>query len=121
MKAVIITRPGGPDVLELQDRPTPAPGVGQIRVRVSTSALNRADILQREGNYPVPAGVPADISGMEYAGDVDALGLETSMWKAGDRVMGIMGGGAHAEYLCVHEREAVPAPARMSWEEVGAI
>jgi putative PIG3 family NAD(P)H quinone oxidoreductase len=108
-------------VLEIQERPTPEPGLGQIRVRVRTSALNRADILQREGNYPVPAGAPADISGMEYAGAVDALGPGTSMWKAGDRVMGIIGGGAHAEYLCVHEREAVPAPARMSWEEIGAI
>src|SRR5450756_3093669 len=74
MKCVIITRPGGVEVLEVQERPKPEPGVGQIRVRVRASALNRADILQRQGNYPVPPGVPADISGMEYAGEVDALG-----------------------------------------------
>jgi NADPH2:quinone reductase len=121
MKAVIITRPGGPEVLEIQERPKPEPGVGQIRVRVRASALNRADLMQREGNYPVPAGVPADISGMEYTGDVDALGPSATLWKTGDRVMGIVGGGGHAEYLCVHEREAMPAPRAMSWEDAAAI
>src|SRR5215210_5312296 len=69
MKAIIISRPGGPDVLEMQDRPNPEPGVGQIRVRVRASALNRADLLQRQGNYPVPPGASADISGMEYEGE----------------------------------------------------
>ena len=121
MKAVIITRPGGPEVLEIQERPTPEPGVGQIRVRVKASALNRADILQREGNYPVPPGVPADIIGMEYVGEVDALGPSASLWETGDRVMGIVGGAGHAEFLCVHEREAMPVPESMSWEEAAAI
>ena len=121
MKAIVITRPGGPEVLKLEERPKPEPGIGQIRVRVRASALNRADIMQREGNYPVPAGSPADISGMEYAGEVDALGPSSTLWKVGDRVMGIVGGGGHAEYLCVHEREAMPAPSRLSWEEVAAI
>ena len=121
MKAVIITRPGGPEVLEIQERPTPEPGFGQIRVRVRTSALNRADLLQREGNYPVPPGYPADIAGMEYAGEVDALGPGAMLWKRGDRVMGIIGGGGHAEYLCVHEREAMHSPKSMSWEDAAAI
>ena len=121
MKAVIITRPGGPEVLEIQERPKPEPGAGQIRVRVCTSALNRADLLQREGNYPVPPGYPADIAGMEYAGEVDALGAGASLWKTGDRVMGIIGGAGHAEFLCVHEREAMPVPKGMTWEDAGAI
>jgi putative PIG3 family NAD(P)H quinone oxidoreductase len=121
MKAVVITKPGGPEVLRLEDRPTPEPGIGQIRVRVRTSALNRADLMQREGNYPVPAGVPADISGMEYAGEVDALGEAATLWKVGDRVMGLVGGGGHAEWLCVHEREAIPVPRSISWEDAGAI
>ena len=121
MKAVIITRPGGPEVLKLEDRPKPEPGAGQIRVRVRASALNRADILQRQGNYPVPPGAPADISGMEYVGEVDALGPSATLWKIGDRVMGIVGGGGHAEYLCVHEREAMPVPKGMSWEDAAAI
>ena len=121
MKAVIITRPGGPEVLEIQERPKPEPGVGQIRVRVRASALNRADLMQRDGNYPVPPGVPADISGMEYAGEVDALGPSATLWKIGDRVMGIIGGAGHAEYLCVHEREAIPVPKALSWEDAAAI
>lgn len=121
MKAIIITRPGGPEVLEVQERPKPEPGVGQIRVRVHASALNRADLLQRMGNYPVPPGYPADISGMEYAGEVDALGPAATLWKAGDRVMGIIGGAGHAEYLCLHEREAIPMPRSMSWEDAAAI
>jgi putative PIG3 family NAD(P)H quinone oxidoreductase len=121
MKAVVITRPGGAEVLRLEDRSTPEPGSGQIRVRVRTSALNRADLLQRAGNYPVPAGVPADISGMEYAGEVDALGEAATLWKIGDKVMGLVGGAGHAEYLCVHEREAIPVPRSMSWEDAGAI
>ena len=121
MKAVIITRHGGPEVLEVQDRAKPEPGVGQIRVRVCASALNRADLMQREGNYPVPPGVSADIAGMEYAGEVESLGAGATMWKVGDRVMGIIGGAGHAEYLCVHEREAMPVPREMSWEEAAAI
>ena len=121
MKAVIITRPGGAEVLEIQERPKSEPGVGQIRVRVRASALNRADLLQRAGNYPVPPGVPADMPGMEYAGEVDVLGAGASMWKIGDRVMGIVGGAGHAEFLCVHEREAMPVPRAMSWEDAGAI
>lgn len=121
MKAVVITRPGAAEVLELQDRPLPEPGVNQVRVRVVASALNRADILQRKGNYPVPPGAPADISGLEYAGEVDAVGPGATMWKTGDPVMGIVGGGGHAEYLCVHEREAIPVPRGMSLEEAAAI
>jgi putative PIG3 family NAD(P)H quinone oxidoreductase len=121
MKAVIITRPGGPEVLEVQERPKPEPGLGQIRVRVRASALNRADLMQREGNYPVPAGVSADISGMEYTGEVDSLGASATLWKTGDRVMGIIGGAGHAEFLCVHEREAMPVPKGMSWEDAAAI
>ena len=121
MRAIIITCPGGPEVLELEERPKPEPGVGQIRVRVHTSALNRADLMQREGNYPVPPGVSPDIAGMEYAGEVESLGPGATMWKAGDRVMGIIGGAGHAEYLCVHEREAMPVPRGMSWEDAAAI
>ena len=121
MKAIIITKPGGPEVLKMQERPKPEPDVGQIRVRVRASALNRADILQREGNYPVPPGVPADIIGMEYVGEVDALGPAATLWKTGDRVMGIVGGAGHAEFLCVHEREAMPLPESMAWEDAAAI
>jgi putative PIG3 family NAD(P)H quinone oxidoreductase len=121
MRAIVIARPGGPEVLELHDRPQPEPGAGQIRVRVRASALNRADLMQRQGSYPAPPGAPPDIPGMEYAGEVDALGPGTSLWRVGDRVMGIVGGGAHAEYLVTHEREALPVPSGLSWEQAAAI
>src|SRR3982750_4276736 len=121
MRAIVIARPGGPEVLELQDRPLPEPGVGQIRVRVRASALNRADLLQRRGSYPAPPGAPADIPGMEYAGEVDAVGEGAGLWAVGNRVMGIVGGGGHAEYVVVHEREAIRVPHPLSWEEAAAI
>jgi NADPH2:quinone reductase len=121
MKALVITRPGGPEVLELLDRPIPQPGPGEIRVRVHASALNRADLLQRRGSYPAPPGAPADIPGLEYAGEVDAVGEGAGLWAVGNRVMGIVGGGGHAEYVVVHEREGIRIPQNLSWEEAAAI
>jgi putative PIG3 family NAD(P)H quinone oxidoreductase len=121
VRAVVLTRPGGPEVLELQERPVPEPGPGQIRVRVRASALNRADLLQRRGGYPAPPGAPADVPGLEYAGTVDALGAGTALWREGDRVMGIVGGGGHAEYVVVHEREAIGVPDNLSWAEAAAV
>lgn len=121
MRAIVITKPGGPEVLEEQSRPLPEPGLGQIRVRVRASALNRADLAQRRGTYPAPPGAPPDIPGLEYAGEVDAVGEGATIWQLGSRVMGIVGGGGHAEYLRVHEREALPVPAAFSWEEAAAV
>ena len=121
MRAVVITRPGGPEVLSLEERPVPQPGPGEIRVRVHASALNRADLLQRRGNYPAPPGAPADIPGLEYAGEVDAVGEGAGLWAVGNRVMGIVGGGGHAEHVVVHEREGIRIPQNLSWEEAAAI
>lgn len=121
MRAIVITRPGGPDVLEEQERPLPEPGPSQVRVRVHASALNRADLMQRRGAYPAPPGSPRDVPGLEYAGEVDAVGPGSGLWAVGSRVMGIVGGGGHAEYVCVHEREAMRVPHNLSWEEAAAI
>src|SRR3954470_14438925 len=99
MRAAIITKPGGPEELEIHDRPTPIPIANEILVRVHASALNRADLSQREGNYPAPPGAPADIPGMEFAGEVAAIGTEVTEWREGDRVFGIVGGGGNADYL----------------------
>lgn len=121
MRAVVITRAGPPDVLEIQERPLPEPGPAQIRVRIHTSALNRADLLQRRGGYAAPPGSPSDIAGLEYAGEVDAVGPGAGLWAVGSRVMGITGGGGHAEYICVHEREAMRVPHNLSWREAGAV
>ena len=105
----------------LEERPAPMPMAGQILVRVHASALNRADILQRKGNYPAPSGWPADIGGLEYAGAVEALGPDVTRWKVGDRVMGLVGGGGHAEYVAVHQDEALAVPAPLSWSDAAAI
>src|ERR1051326_91050 len=130
MHAIVHTAAGGVEVLALRDVPTPEPGPDQIRVRGRAAGLNRADILHRQGAYPTPRrkgpspappGWPADIPGLEYAGEVDAAGPGVTRWRPGDRVMGLAGGGAHAEYLVVHEDEALPAPAALSWTDAAAI
>lgn len=121
MRAVVVTRPGGPEVLQHADRPLPEPGPGEIRVRVHASALNRADLLQRRGLYPAPPGAAPDVPGLEYAGEVDAVGEGAGLWAAGNRVMGIVGGGGYAEYVVVHEREAMRIPQGLSYEEGAAI
>jgi NADPH2:quinone reductase len=111
MKAVVITGRGGPEVIEVRERPLPQPGGQFVRVRVRASGLNRADLMQARGTYPAPAGVPADVPGLEFAGEIDALGPEvTEPIQLGDRVFGIVGGGGLAEYVLVHERMAVPIP-----------
>ena len=121
MRAVIITRSGGPEVLQLKEVEAPAPGPGQIRVQVAAFALNRADLLQRLGRYPAPPDAPQDIPGLEYAGIVESVGAGVERWTPGDRVMGITGGGAYAEQLVVHAREALPVPADMALDAAAAI
>ena len=121
MRAVVVTRPGGPKVLQLAERPLPEPGPGEIRVRVHASALNRADLLQRRGQYPAPPGAPQDVPGLEYAGEVDAVGQGAGLWAVGNRVMGIVGGGGHAEFVVVYEREAIRIPQNLGWEEAAAV
>lgn len=121
MRVVAISEPGGPGVLRLEERAIPQPGRSEIRVRVHASALNRADLLQRAGRYPAPPGFPADVPGLEFAGEVDAVGEGAGLWSVGSRVMGITGGGAHAEYVCIHEREAIRVPPGMELESAAAI
>ncbi|HEY6805759.1 MAG TPA: NAD(P)H-quinone oxidoreductase [Pyrinomonadaceae bacterium] len=122
MKAVVITKPGGVEVLEVKEVPDPPdPTADRVRVRVFASALNRADVLQRKGHYPPPAGAPADIPGLEFAGELDRVGPEVRDWKAGDRVFGICGGGAHAEFVVVPASHLAPVPVNLSWAEAAAV
>jgi putative PIG3 family NAD(P)H quinone oxidoreductase len=85
------------------------------------AGLNRADLLQRQGQYPAPPGWPANIPGLEYAGEVEEVGERVTRWRPGDRVMGLVGGGAQAEAVVVHEAEALRVPADLSFAEAGAI
>src|ERR687885_2352580 len=121
MKAVVIPRPGGPEVLELKEVDRPEPGSGEVLVRVRATALNRADLMQREGRYPPPPGAPADIPGLEFAGEVAELGPGAREWREGDRVFGITGGRADAGCLTVHERTLAPVPTTLGWEEAAAV
>jgi putative PIG3 family NAD(P)H quinone oxidoreductase len=121
MRAVVITRPGGPEVLEVQERPTPTPAANELLVRVRASALNRADLLQRQGMYPAPPGAPADIPGMEFVGEVAALGAGVTGWQEGDRVFGIVGGGGNAEYLVTDAGTIARVPSALSWTDAAAI
>src|SRR5262245_567044 len=121
MKAITYTAAGDPSVIQLREVPTPEPEPGQIRVRVHAVGLNRADLGQRRGRYPAPPGWPADIPGMEYAGEVEKLGEGSSRWRIGDRVMGLVGGGAHAEFVVVHQDETIQVPEGMSFTDAAAI
>lgn len=121
MRAIVIDKPGGPEVLVLRDVPTPEPQRGEVRVRVRATAVNRADLLQRLGHYPAPPDAPADIPGLEYAGEIDALGEGVTELAIGDRVFGLAGGGAYAEHLIVHARTAAKMPAELSFTDAAAI
>lgn len=118
MRALTHPAPGQTMLLE---HPDPVPGPGEILVRVHAAGLNRADLLQAAGRYPAPAGWPADIPGLEYAGEVMALGEGVSRWAVGDRVMGLVGGGAHAEQVVVAADEAMAVPPGMAWTDAAAI
>ena len=122
MRAVVITKPGGVEVLEINEIETPsAPQADRVRVRVRAAGLNRADILQRKGKYPAPPGSPREIPGLEFAGEVDQVGPEVRSWKEGDRVFGITGGGAQAEFLVVPANHLAPVPANLGWAEAAAV
>jgi putative PIG3 family NAD(P)H quinone oxidoreductase len=115
-----LTHPA-PDVTTLAPHPDPLAGPDDIVVAVHATGLNRADLLQRAGRYPAPPGWPADIPGLEYAGVVESIGSGVKRWRIGDRVMGLVGGGGHAERVAVNEGEAIGIPAGMTFTDAAAI
>jgi putative PIG3 family NAD(P)H quinone oxidoreductase len=122
MRAIKIVAHGGVEGLEVAEVERPQAAGDYVLVRVRAAALNRADLLQRRGYYPAPKGAPADIPGLEFAGEVEASGAEAhSRWRAGARVFGITGGGAQAEYVAVPENTLAEIPANLSWEEAAAV
>lgn len=120
MKAIAIREPGGPEVLELAEIATPAPGHGEILIRVEAAGVNRPDTIQRMGLYPPPPGAP-ETPGLEVAGEVVATGAGVSRWKAGDRVCALVGGGGYAEYCLAHEAHALPVSKGLSMTEAAAL
>lgn len=121
MRAVVITAHGGAENLEVREVERPHAEGDRVLVRVHAAALNRADLLQRRGLYPAPAGAPQDVPGLEFAGEVAEVGAAVRSRRIGERVFGITAGGAQAEYVVVPESALTPFPAGLSWEEAAAV
>lgn len=120
MRAVEISRPGGPEVLQVTDRPRPVPKANEILVKVAAAGVNRPDVLQRTGNYPVPPDA-SDLPGLEIAGEVAASGGSTKEFKAGDKVCALVHGGGYAEYCVAPEVQALPVPGGLTLVEAASL
>ena len=120
MRAVQIRRPGGPEVLEPAARPVPTPKPNEILIKVAAAGVNRPDVLQRSGNYPVPPDA-SDLPGLEVAGEVAAAGAAVSQWKTGDKVCALVHGGGYAEYCVAPEVQALPVPKGLSLVEAASL
>ena len=120
MIGVVATRPGGPEVLELRPMPDPEPADGEVVLRVRATAVNRADILQRRGNYPPPPGA-SDILGLEAAGTIERVGPGVSGWNEGDRAMALLAGGGYAERVAVPAVQLLHVPDNLNWILAAAV
>jgi NADPH2:quinone reductase len=120
MIAIEIASPGGPEVLQPVERPTPEPQAGEVLVKVEAAGVNRPDIMQRLGKYPPPAGA-SDIPGLEVAGTITSVGGGVHRWREGDRVCALVAGGGYAEYCVVPEPQCLPIPAGMDSTAAAAI
>jgi len=120
MRAIVITTPGGPEVLRLEEVPDPVPGPGEALVEVTAAGINRADAMQREGGYPPPPGAPP-YPGMECSGRISAVGPDVTGWQAGDEVCALLGGGGYAELIAVPQGQLLPIPDRVTVTEAAAL
>jgi NADPH2:quinone reductase len=120
MRAVEISRPGGPDVLKVVEVPKPAPKANEILVKVAAAGVNRPDVLQRMGHYPVPPDA-SPLPGLEVAGEVAELGSAVKLWKRGDKVCALTNGGGYAEYCAVAETQALPLPRNLTVVEAASL
>lgn len=121
MKAVVITKPGAPDVLEIQERPVPEINPDEVLIKIYAAGVNRPDVFQRKGNYPAPPGAPQDIPGLEIAGVIEKTGSNVTTWKAGDKVCALLAGGGYAEFAKVNARHCLPVPAGFSFVEAASL
>lgn len=120
MHAVVITEPGGPEVLQWTEVPNPQPGPGEVVIDVAASAVNRADLSQRQGMYPPPKGAPP-YPGLECSGTIAALGEGVTGWQAGDQVCALLSGGGYAEKVAVPAGQLLPAPKSLTLVEAAAL
>ena len=120
MRAVVITKPGGPEVLRWLEVPDPVPGPGEVVIDVAASGVNRADLMQREGRYPPPPGAPP-YPGLECSGRVLAVGDGVTSWRPGDEVCALLAGGGYAEQVAVPAGQVLPVPARVAVAAAAAL
>jgi NADPH2:quinone reductase len=120
MRCIEISKPGGPEVLVVAERPSPAPKANEILVKVAAAGVNRPDVAQRQGNYAPPPDA-SDLPGLEIAGEVVAAGAEVRMWRTGDRVCALVHGGGYAEYCVAPEVQALPVPKGLSMVEAASL
>jgi putative PIG3 family NAD(P)H quinone oxidoreductase len=120
MRAIVITKPGGPDVLRLEEVPDAVPGPGEVVVEVAAAGINRADVMQREGGYPPPPGAPP-YPGLECSGRISVLGADVTGWQAGDEVCALLAGGGYAERVAVPQGQLLPVPSGVTLTEAAAL
>ncbi len=120
MKAIMLDGFGGPEVMRLGEAALPEPAAGQVRVKVAATSVNRADTVQRRGNYPPPPG-ESEILGLEVSGTVDGVGADVTAWRPGQRVMGLVAGGGYADYALAYAGHLMPIPETLSFEEAACI
>jgi len=121
MKTVVITEFGGPEVLEVQERPIPKIDADEILIKVKAAGINRPDIFQRQGKYPAPEGVVQDIPGLEVSGVIENIGADVEGFQVGNRVMALVPGAGYAEYVKVHYGAAIQIPVQLSFENAAAL
>jgi putative PIG3 family NAD(P)H quinone oxidoreductase len=121
MQAIVITQPGPPEVLQMREKPTPAPAAKEVLIQVKAAGVNRPDVFQRKGNYPPPPGAPVDIPGLEVAGLITACGAGVKQWQVGQAVCALLAGGGYAEYAVADARHCLPLPANYSFVEAASL
>ncbi|MEO6949135.1 MAG: NAD(P)H-quinone oxidoreductase [Ginsengibacter sp.] len=121
MKAIIITKPGEPSVLQPAERPIPQLSENEVLIRVKAAGINRPDIAQRQGKYPPPPGAPTDIPGLEVAGIIEECGKSVTRWKKGDEVCALLSGGGYAEFVAAPEGQCLPIPKGFSFAEAASL
>ncbi|MFC0517027.1 NAD(P)H-quinone oxidoreductase [Mucilaginibacter angelicae] len=121
MKAIVITQPGGPEVLQLAYRPKPQCEAHEVLIKVMAAGINRPDVFQRKGNYPPPAGASIDIPGLEIAGTVAEVGSAITRWKTGDKICALVAGGGYAEYCKAPEGQCLPVPRNLNYPEAASL
>lgn len=121
MKAILITNPGPPDVLKMQERPVPVPGKNEVLIQIKAAGVNRPDIAQRKGLYPAPPGAPADIPGLEVAGIIEECGDEVQRWAKGDKVVALLAGGGYADFATVDAGQCLPLPKKLTYIEAASL